>query len=175
MERLSERERMIDSLTFTGCVNVCRAAGISVEGKTMNQLRAIMKADETISLDAGIPYVKTNQITNKKETKQSASPAIINTTDLDAEKAFPELEITQNAPFVFRVENKGHGKKPISVVIRNDSTFLGAFSTKKALLKSLGDRYPGIAIDVFRSKEGHEGVRIVEFSGDELLDYERAE
>ena len=189
------RQQDIENMTFAGIVAVCREASIDIEHKSLRDLKNLLEQSSTISLDAGRIYMKTSQIVamNAKritthtsinlpnQPLPSTSIVLEGTSESstlekelleDTEPAFSNLVIEPQSITTFRVpmnNNIAQKKKSISVVLRNDSTFLGAFTTKRDLAFALATKFPNVNQSLFSREEGYEDIRVISFSGDGLL------
>ena len=181
---MSPRDKEIENMTFTGIVAVCKAGNIDWVGKSLRDLKIILCQDITILLTPGIQYTKTSHIVSslvKKVLKVEKSPSGAITVEInkeaveDNERAFSELTIEEQPKIIYRVPMSTGvvaKKKSIAIVIRGDNTFLGAFNTKRDLALSLEAVFPGIDVAIFRTENGHDGVRVVDFAGTVILDDE---
>lgn len=182
---MSPRDKEIENMTFTGIVAVCKAGNIDWVGKTLRDLKVILCQDTTIPLTPGIQYTKTSNIVSslvKKVLKVEKSSMDTTTVEVnkepeeDNDRAFSELTIEEQPKIIYRVPMSTGvvaKKKSIAIVLRGDNTFLGAFNTKRDLALSLEAAFPGIDIAIFRTENGHDGVRVVDFAGTVILDDEQ--
>lgn len=181
IEVISSRDKDIENMTFTGIVAVCKAGNIDWVGRTLRDLKVLLSQDTTILLTPGIQYIKTSNIVSSlvkkvlKVDKSSSDTIIVEVNKELAENdevAFSELTIEEQPKIIYRVPMSTGvvaKKKSITIVLRGNNTFLGAFQTKRDLSLSLDAIFPGIDVALFRTENGHEGVRVVDFAGTVLL------